>query len=154
MTRVLARVLTQVLIRVPTRVPMRAARWLLYAYIRTFANLPAPYHGWMLAQHPDPHQIRLENVLSALSNPLRLKIVRFLASGGEHACGTVLDGVSKSTLTRHWQVLRDSGVIWQRPYGRENLLSLRRDDLDARFPGLLDAVLAAAARNDSEPAQP
>ncbi|MCM2415939.1 helix-turn-helix domain-containing protein [Streptomyces sp. RKAG290] len=98
----------------------------------------------MLAQHPDRRQIQLENVLAALSNPLRLKIVRVLSAGGEHACGTVLDGVSKSTLTRHWQVLRDSGIIRQRPYGRENLLSLRREDLDARFPGLLHAVLSAA----------
>jgi DNA-binding transcriptional ArsR family regulator len=104
----------------------------------------------MLAQHPDLHLVRLENVLAALSNPLRLEIVRVLAGGGEHACGTVLDGVSKSTLTRHWQVLRDNGIIRQRPYGRENLLSLRRDDLDARFPGLLDAVLSAADQARTE----
>ncbi|GAA5157812.1 helix-turn-helix domain-containing protein [Amycolatopsis dongchuanensis] len=101
----------------------------------------------MLAQHPEPHQIRLENVLTALGNPLRMKIVRRLADEGERPCGTILTGVSKSTLTRHWQVLRDSGVIWQRPHGRENLLSLRREDLDARFPGLLDAVLAAAGED-------
>jgi len=93
----------------------------------------------------------LENILTALGNPLRLRIVQFLAEGGEHPCGTVLDGVSKSTLTRHWQVLRDSGIIRQRPYGRENLLSLRREDLDARFPGLLDALLAAAARPSPPP---
>jgi DNA-binding transcriptional ArsR family regulator len=98
----------------------------------------------MIAQHPDRGQIRLENVLLALGNPLRLKIVRTLAVDGERPCGSILDGVSKSTLTRHWQVLRDSGVIWQRPSGRENLLSLRREDLDARFPGLLDALLSAA----------
>ena len=112
----------------------------------------------MLTQHPDRQQIRLENVLLALANPLRLSIVRVLASGGEHACGTVLDsGVSKSTLTRHWRVLRDSGVIRQRPYGRENLLSLRREDLNARFPGLLDALLTAAeinAADDSEDGSP
>jgi len=101
----------------------------------------------MLAQHPQPDQIRLENVLLALGNPLRLKIVRVLAAGGEQACGTILDGVAKSTLTRHWQVLRDSGIIWQRPYGRENLLSLRREDLDTRFPGLLDTLLTAADIN-------
>ncbi|HBX3657711.1 TPA: transcriptional regulator, partial [Klebsiella pneumoniae subsp. pneumoniae] len=41
----------------------------------------------------------------------------------------------------HWRVLRDSGVIWQRPQGRENMISLRREDLDARFPGLLDTLL-------------
>ncbi len=87
-------------------------------------------------------------MLSALGNPLRLSILRVLADDQEHACGTILDGVPPSTLTHHWRVLRDSGVIWQRPYGRENLLSLRREDLDARFPGLLDTLLAAADRND------
>ncbi|MEV5825181.1 helix-turn-helix domain-containing protein [Spirillospora sp. NPDC052242] len=97
----------------------------------------------MIAQHPEREQILLENVLSALGNPLRLRIVRALADGGEQSCGVILDDVSKSTLTHHWKVLRDSGVIWQRPSGRENLLSLRRDDLDARFPGLLASVLAA-----------
>ncbi|WP_036494947.1 helix-turn-helix transcriptional regulator [Nocardia sp. BMG111209] len=102
----------------------------------------------MIAQHPERDQILLENVLSALGNPLRLQIVRVLAESGERSCGSILDGLSKSTLTHHWRVLRDSGVIWQRPAGRENLLSLRREDLDARFPGMLDILLAAAARNE------
>ena len=97
----------------------------------------------MTPNHPDRDQIRLENVLAALGNPVRLTVVRVLADGGEHTCGSVLQGIAKSTLTHHWRVLRDSGVIWQRPYGRENLLSLRREDLDARFPGLLDALLSA-----------
>ena len=98
----------------------------------------------MIANHPQREQIRLEHVLTALGNPLRLAVVQKLASGGEHPCGTLLQGLSKSTLTHHWRVLRDSGVIWQRPDGRANLLSLRREDLDARFPGLLDSLLHAA----------
>lgn len=102
----------------------------------------------MLPNHPDRGQIRLENVLNALGNPLRLTVVRALAAGGECSCSAVLQGIPKSTLTHHWRVLRDSGVIWQRPNGRENLLSLRRDDLDARFPGLLDTLLGAV-HNDA-----
>src|SRR5471030_1153711 len=97
----------------------------------------------MIANHPEREQIRLENVLTALGNPLRLAVVRALAKGGEHPCGTLLQGLSKSTLTHHWRVLRDSGVIWQRPDGRANLLSLRREDIDARSPGLLDSLLNA-----------
>ncbi|SFR01219.1 MULTISPECIES: ArsR/SmtB family transcription factor [unclassified Enterobacter] len=95
----------------------------------------------MIAHHPDREQIRLENVLFALGNPLRLDIVKTLADEGEQACGGLRKDVAKSTMTHHWRVLRDSGVIWQRPQGRENLISLRRDDLDARFPGLMDILL-------------
>jgi DNA-binding transcriptional ArsR family regulator len=101
----------------------------------------------MTPNHPDRDQIRLENVLLALGNPLRLTVVRALAAGEERPCSAVLQGIPKSTLTHHWRVLRDSGVILQRPYGRENLLSLRREDLEARFPGLLDALLGAV-QND------
>ncbi|MEU4547440.1 ArsR/SmtB family transcription factor [Nonomuraea dietziae] len=111
----------------------------------------------MSFRHPDRDQIRIENVLSALGNPLRLAVIRVLDAGGEHNCGGVLNllGVtSKSTMTHHWRVLRDSGVIWQQPSGRENLLTLRRDDLDARYPGLLDAILAGAVRDGSDPAEP
>lgn len=95
----------------------------------------------MIANHPEPEQLRLENILFALGNPLRLEIVQILASQGEQACGLLRKDVAKSTMTHHWRVLRDSGVIWQRPQGRENLISLRRADLDARFPGLLDTLL-------------
>ena len=103
----------------------------------------------MIANHPETDQIRLENVLLVLGNPLRLEIVRALAREGEQACGTLRRDVAKSTMTHHWRVLRDSGVIWQRPQGRENLISLRREDLDARFPGLLDTLLAVM---DGQPA--
>lgn len=97
----------------------------------------------MILNHPTREQIRLENVLNALGNPLRLSVVRALAVNGQRPCGTLLQGQSKSTMTHHWRVLRESGVIWQRPYGREYLLSLRHEDLNARFPGLLDSLLGA-----------
>jgi DNA-binding transcriptional ArsR family regulator len=104
--------------------------------------------GLVIGLHPGRHQIRLENIMSALGSPVRMRIFMTLAEGGEQSCGSILPDVPKSTLTRHWQVLRDSGVIWQHPHGRENLLSIRREDLDARFPGLLDSLLAAARAND------
>ncbi|WP_328953024.1 helix-turn-helix transcriptional regulator [Kitasatospora purpeofusca] len=101
----------------------------------------------MSYRHPDREQIRIEHVLSALGNPVRLSAVRVLNGGGAHNCGSVLTAIgitAKSTMTHHWRVLRDSGVIHQLPSGRENLLRLRREDLDARYPGLLDAVLSGA----------
>ncbi|UOO81219.1 helix-turn-helix domain-containing protein [Uruburuella testudinis] len=99
------------------------------------------------ANHPAREQIRLENVLVALGNPLRLAAVRMIAEGGPHPCCAVLPGVPKSTMTHHWRILRDSGVVWQIRHGREYQLSLRREDLDARFPGLLASVLAALAED-------
>ncbi len=97
----------------------------------------------MAVNHPPQEQIKLENVFAALAHPMRLHVVKSLASGGEYRCGVLLPGISKSTLTHHWRVLREGGLIWQRPAGRELLVSLRRADLDARFPGLLDSVLEA-----------
>jgi len=98
----------------------------------------------MIQNHPEPEQIQLENVLFALGNPLRLAIIRQLADGCEMSCNALRpQDVAKSTMTHHWRVLRDSGVIWQRPQGRENIISLRREDLDARFPGLMAILLQA-----------
>ncbi|MFF4992692.1 ArsR/SmtB family transcription factor [Streptosporangium saharense] len=107
----------------------------------------------MSYRHPGRDQIRIEDVLSALGNRLRLDAVRVLDAGGEHNCTSVLNvlGVTaKSTMTHHWRVLRDSGVIWQHPSGRENMLTLRREDLDARYPGLLDAILTGATTDEAQ----
>ncbi|MCX5207058.1 helix-turn-helix domain-containing protein [Streptomyces sp. NBC_00237] len=102
--------------------------------------------------HPDRTEIRLENVLHALSDPMRLLIVRDLArTEGELACSAFELPVSKSTTTHHFRVLRESGVIEQAYRGTAKKSALRRADLEALFPGLLEAVLAAAesqARRD------
>lgn len=94
--------------------------------------------------HPERDEIELVSVLSALGHPLRLKAVQVLADADERICGEIVPEVPKSTMTTHWRVLRESGVTWERPEGRKIALRLRRDDLDARFPGLLDSVLAEA----------
>ncbi|WP_280335223.1 ArsR/SmtB family transcription factor [Nocardia wallacei] len=106
----------------------------------------------MVLSHPSRAQLRIENVLSALGNPIRLGAVRVLDAGGEYNCTSVLNvlGVTaKSTMTHHWRVLRESGVIRQTPSGREYLLELRRTDLDARYPGLLDAVLNGSRTDEN-----
>jgi DNA-binding transcriptional ArsR family regulator len=95
--------------------------------------------------HPEREEIELEAVLHALSDPVRLRMVRELAERGERPCGSIDLPVTKSTCTHHFKVLREAGVIEQRQEGTARLNSLRREDLDARFPGLLDSVLRAAA---------
>src|SRR5215208_7510670 len=93
---------------------------------------------------PAREEIDLAAVLHALSDPTRLQIVRALDARPD-ACptGSIDVAVSKSTCTHHFRVLREAGVVSQRPEGTSRLNTLRREDLDARFPGLLDAILDA-----------
>ena len=92
--------------------------------------------------HPPREELELPSVLHALSDPARLEIVRRLAAGTEEwSCGRFELGLSKATLSHHFRVLREAGVVRTRPDGRKRLLSLREHDLNARFPGLLEAVL-------------
>lgn len=95
--------------------------------------------------HPSREDLSLPAVLYALSDNYRLEIVRRLATRGELTCGALELPVAKSTLSHHFKVLREAGVIYSRTEGRECYNSLRRDDLEARFPGLLEAVLSAIA---------
>ena len=95
--------------------------------------------------HPGRDDVDLATVLHALSDPVRLEIVAGLADGEERACGSFDVGVTKSTCTHHFRVLREAGLIRQRQQGTMRLNSLRRDDVEARFPGLLGTILKAAA---------
>lgn len=95
-------------------------------------------------EHPDRDDLRIDAVLSALADPVRRTIVKQLADGhSEQACVAFALPVSKSTSTHHFRVLREAGVIEQRYKGTAIHNTLRREDLDTRFPGLLAAVLAA-----------
>jgi DNA-binding transcriptional ArsR family regulator len=90
---------------------------------------------------PDSDALDLTTVLQALGDPVRLKIVRALAAG-ECVCGSMELSVSKATRSHHFKVLREAGVTHTRAEGTRRYVRLRRDDLEGRFPGLLDAVLA------------
>jgi DNA-binding transcriptional ArsR family regulator len=96
---------------------------------------------------PAREDIELGAVLHALSDPTRLQIVAALDSRPD-ACptGSFDVPVSKSTCTHHFRVLREAGVVRQRSEGTTRLNTLRREDLNARFPGLLDAILAGTAQ--------
>jgi DNA-binding transcriptional ArsR family regulator len=83
----------------------------------------------------------LATILHALSDPLRLRMVAQLADGSEHTCGSFGLPIAKSTCSHHFRVLREAGVVAQRVDGKCRLNRLRSEELNARFPGLLAAVL-------------
>ncbi|MGW2842990.1 ArsR/SmtB family transcription factor [Streptomyces sp. NPDC001493] len=96
---------------------------------------------------PEPavEELRLETVLGALSDPLRLTIIQKLLLESErfdHTCGWFGLDRPKSSLTHHFKALREAGVTRQRQYGLERRSQVRVDDLNARFPGLLELVAA------------
>jgi DNA-binding transcriptional ArsR family regulator len=94
--------------------------------------------------HPNRSDIQLTAVLYALSDPIRLSIIKNLAKNQELTCGAFDITIAKSTLSHHFKVLREAGVIEIRLEGRQRFISLRVNDLDARFPGLLQSILNAA----------
>jgi DNA-binding transcriptional ArsR family regulator len=110
---------------------------------RTIDSVPAVEQT--LLPQPERAEIRIELVLQALGDPVRLMLVKALADEPAVgvACGAVPLPVTKSTRTHHLRILREAGVISMRAEGTRRIASLRRDDLDALYPGLLDGVLGA-----------
>jgi DNA-binding transcriptional ArsR family regulator len=93
------------------------------------------------AQHPQIDAVELPDLLHALSDPVRLEIVRYLSVTGERCCGELDVPVSKSTLSHHLKVLREAGLTHTRAEGTQRFVSLRRTEVEARFPHLLGAVI-------------
>lgn len=96
--------------------------------------------------HPAPRDISLPGVLYAMGDATRLQMVLCLSQTDSVCCGSLTQDLPKSTLTRHFRVLRENGVIAQEVRGRQLVNTLRYDVLNARFPGLLDAILNSAKK--------
>lgn len=93
--------------------------------------------------HPERKDIQLSSVLYALSDPIRLYVVSEICNHGPQACNSFKVPIVKSTLTHHVRTLREAGVVHTRMQGTQRILSLRKEDLDERFPGLLYSILQA-----------
>jgi DNA-binding transcriptional ArsR family regulator len=93
---------------------------------------------------PEIETVALHAVLFALSDPTRLAIARALADGGAHSAGDLAGDVPKSTMSHHLKILREAGITSTRPEGMRCRVSLRRVELNRRFPGLLAAILKNA----------
>ncbi|WP_433444194.1 ArsR/SmtB family transcription factor [Nonomuraea sp. CA-141351] len=100
------------------------------------------------AHHPELGDITLTAVMAALSDPIRVGLVRVLADGRERGWGELRAPVAKSTLSHHLRVLRDAGLTRTRQEGTRCFVLLRQEELQTRFPGLMQAVLDAAEADD------
>jgi DNA-binding transcriptional ArsR family regulator len=104
---------------------------------------------------PARQDIRLTDVLKALSDPGRLQMVHIISTGELTSCSPDMFpiGVQKSTLSHHFKTLRESGVTQTVRHGRNCSVRLRVDDLNARFPGLLDWLTTGEVERELERAQ-
>ena len=113
--------------------------------IELYAN-PRYANGVIDVTEPAVADLELPRVLAALADRHRLATVRFVADG-ESWCSHVIQeaglDMSKSTFSHHLRILREAGVITTRTEGTKSYMCLRKDDLDARFPGLIDSILRA-----------
>src|SRR5688572_23414535 len=98
----------------------------------------------MHIDEPDLEAVTLAAMMAALGDPIRVAIVRELATRGEATCGAFEVGVSKATRSHHFKVLREAGLTRTRAEGTHRFVALRQEEVEVRFPGLLVAVLAAA----------
>jgi DNA-binding transcriptional ArsR family regulator len=97
--------------------------------------------------HPSKDDITLPGLLGALSDPMRLNIMKILLS--EQGCkscseATPCPDMAKSTLSHHFRILREAGLIRTTKQGVENRNTVRLDDINERFPGVLEAILKNA----------
>ncbi|GAA3807568.1 MULTISPECIES: helix-turn-helix transcriptional regulator [Amycolatopsis] len=103
-----------------------------------------PLGRWSGIAHPELDEITVDDVLHALADPTRRAIIRLLQAEGDRPCGTFGLPVAASTLSHHFRALRKGGLIRQYDEGRQRMNTLRTAELEQKFPGLVDAVLANA----------
>jgi len=90
---------------------------------------------------PELADVTLPTVKQALSDSCRIEILRALLDAGELACGDIPLDLSKATISHHFGVLREAGLIQTRTEGTRCLSTVREGELEKRFPGLLGLVM-------------
>ena len=102
---------------------------------------------------PAVEDLQLPRVLAALAEPNRLATVQYVARSEEACCSEVIQeaglAMTKSTFSHHLRILREAGVLTKRIQGTKGYTKLRKDDLDRRFPGLIDAIIDAENQEPS-----
>jgi DNA-binding transcriptional ArsR family regulator len=103
--------------------------------------------------HPLLREVTLPMVMQALSDPIRIEILRSLMDAGELACGDIPLTISKATVSHHFAVLREAGLIVTRTEGTRCLNSVRQEELEERFPGLIDLVMSEKTKKSGKKAK-
>ncbi len=98
-------------------------------------------------KHPRIEEITLTGILSALGDPVRLQIVSELYHCNQKCCGGFGIELSKSTLTHHFRTLRDAGIINVRCDGTQRMITLRKDELNKKYPGLLVSIIKSSSKD-------
>lgn len=106
--------------------------------------------------HPVTEDLKLESVLYALADPVRLEIVRRLATGDcPLNCSSAAPAhLAKSTMSHHFQILREAGLICSERRGTEVVNTLRLNEIERKFPGVVGAILNAAKPLECPNAEP
>ena len=104
--------------------------------------MPAPESVREKIAHPAVSALDLATIMRTVGDPLRLDIVRLLADDRPRPCSEVSSamGLPVSTCSYHLRLLREAGVTRTRAEGTQRFISLRRDDLEERFPGLVEVL--------------
>ncbi|HEX4760981.1 MAG TPA: metalloregulator ArsR/SmtB family transcription factor [Thermoleophilaceae bacterium] len=94
-------------------------------------------------RHPATTELDLATILRTVGDPLRLAVVRMLSDDRERTCSDIQDelGLPMSTCSYHLRLLREAGLTRTRAEGTERHIRLRRDDLNDRFPGLVEVLV-------------
>ena len=99
-------------------------------------------------KHPNMEQVELTDIMYALSDPARVEIVRLINEAGRSlTCGELNCDRPKSSMSHHFKILRDSGLVETSVEGKEHMNSLRLSECEKRFPGLMKAILKHIAKN-------
>jgi DNA-binding transcriptional ArsR family regulator len=89
---------------------------------------------------PNLKKMPLSVLFYALSDPVRIEIIQILLEQDEISCGKCKSSLSKSTMSHHFKVLREAGLIQRREEGKVHFISLRKEEIEARLPGFLDLL--------------
>lgn len=98
-------------------------------------------------KHPTIEQVELTDIMYALADPTRLEIVILLAQAGKKlTCGEINLNRPKSSMSHHFKILRSAGLVETLIEGTEHMNSLRLEEVESKYPGVLSAVLKAAKK--------